>query len=82
MKNRFKPAIIHFLILVFILNALISFSQNKITTPKEFFGFQMGADYKLARWDKIIHYFIPAGQFIIRSHLKPKKLLRCGNFVL
>ena len=57
MKNRFKPAIIHFLILVFILNALISFSQNKITTPKEFFGFQMGADYKLARWDKIVDYF-------------------------
>ena len=29
----------------------------KVTTPQEFFGFQMGADYKLARWDKIVEYF-------------------------
>ena len=29
----------------------------EITTPEEFFGFQMGADKKLARWDKIVEYF-------------------------
>lgn len=33
------------------------FAQNKITSPEEYFGFQMGADYKLARWDKIVDYF-------------------------
>ncbi|MBS3818916.1 peptidase M14 family protein [bacterium] len=27
------------------------------TTPKDFFGFQMGADRKMARWDKIVDYF-------------------------
>jgi len=30
---------------------------GKVTAPQEFFGFQMGADYKLARWDKIVEYF-------------------------
>ncbi|MGB5658346.1 MAG: M14 family zinc carboxypeptidase, partial [Thermoanaerobaculia bacterium] len=29
----------------------------EITTPEEFFGFQMGADKKMARWDKIVEYF-------------------------
>ncbi|HXV63390.1 MAG TPA: M14 metallopeptidase family protein [Vicinamibacteria bacterium] len=30
---------------------------NDITTPEAFFGHQMGADKKLARWDKIVEYF-------------------------
>jgi len=29
----------------------------KITSPEEFYGHQMGADKKLARWDKIVEYF-------------------------
>ena len=29
----------------------------EITTPEEFFGFQLGADKKMARWDKIVEYF-------------------------
>lgn len=28
-----------------------------IPSPEEFFGFKMGADLKLARWDKIVDYF-------------------------
>ncbi len=31
--------------------------MNKVTSPQEYFGFQMGADRKLARWDKIVDYF-------------------------
>ncbi len=34
-----------------------SIAQEKLTSPKEFFGFQMGEDRKLARWDKIVDYF-------------------------
>lgn len=30
---------------------------RNITSPEAFFGFQMGADRKLARWDKIVEYF-------------------------
>ena len=29
----------------------------RITSPHEFFGFQMGTDRKMARWDKIVDYF-------------------------
>jgi len=31
---------------------------KKITSPEEFFGFQMGSDRKMARWDKIVEYFM------------------------
>lgn len=30
---------------------------QEITPPKDFFGFEMGADRELARWDKIVEYF-------------------------
>ena len=29
----------------------------KVTSPEEFYGFRMGDDKKLARWDKIVEYF-------------------------
>lgn len=29
----------------------------EITSPEEFFGFRMGTDRKIARWDKIVDYF-------------------------
>ncbi|MCD6154922.1 MAG: M14 family zinc carboxypeptidase [archaeon GB-1867-097] len=29
----------------------------KITSPEEFFGFKMGSDRKIARWDRIVEYF-------------------------
>ena len=32
-------------------------SAQSITTPEKFFGFQLGADNKMARWDKIVEYF-------------------------
>ena len=28
-----------------------------ITSPEKFFGFQMGADKKMARWDKLVEYY-------------------------
>lgn len=28
-----------------------------LPTPEQYFGFRMGTDYKLARWDKIVDYF-------------------------
>ncbi|MFC2118036.1 M14 family zinc carboxypeptidase [Bacteroidota bacterium] len=44
-------------VLLLGLNTPVSVAQKKITTPEKFFGFQMGADKKLARWDKIVEYF-------------------------
>jgi hypothetical protein len=31
--------------------------MSKVTSPEEFFGFQMGSDRKIARWEKIVEYF-------------------------
>jgi hypothetical protein len=32
-------------------------AQKKITSPDEFFGFKLGTDKKIARWDKIVDYY-------------------------
>jgi hypothetical protein len=32
-------------------------AQAQITPPEKFFGFQMGADRKLVRWDKAVEYY-------------------------
>ena len=32
-------------------------AQQSVSTPEQFFGFRMGTDNKLARWDKIVDYF-------------------------
>ena len=44
---------------IVILGLLISsaIAQHKVTSPGEFFGFELGADRKIARWDKIVDYF-------------------------
>ncbi len=35
----------------------IAVGQVRITSPEEFFGFQLGSDRKIARWDRIVAYF-------------------------
>lgn len=32
-------------------------SKKAIISPQDFFGHQLGADYKIARWDRIVEYF-------------------------
>jgi hypothetical protein len=32
-------------------------SANDITSPEKFFGFQLGSERKLARWDQIVEYY-------------------------
>jgi hypothetical protein len=36
---------------------VLPFVSAQVTTPEKFFGFQLGADGKMARWDKIVEYF-------------------------
>ena len=46
--------------LVFAAAALtgpVTQAQARITPPEQFFGFQMGADRKLVRWDKAVEYY-------------------------
>lgn len=52
-------------IFVLCLMGLVSFAiistlaqaQTKITSPEEFFGFRLGSDRKIARWDKLVEYY-------------------------
>ncbi|HEX3742792.1 MAG TPA: M14 metallopeptidase family protein [Bryobacteraceae bacterium] len=39
-----------------VILAGLAFGQQ-ITTPEKYFGFQLGADKKMARWDKIVDYY-------------------------
>ncbi len=32
-------------------------AQKEITSPEKFFGFQLGSDKNIARWDKIVEYY-------------------------
>jgi len=44
------------LFLIITLAATLGFSQNKITTPKEYFGFNPGDDYYLANYTQYSEY--------------------------
>ena len=36
---------------------LAAVAQGQVTSPEKFFGFQLGSDRKMARWDKIVEYY-------------------------
>ena len=40
-----------------LVSASLFPAAAQITSPDKFFGFQLGADRKMARWDKIVEYF-------------------------
>jgi hypothetical protein len=42
---------------VVLLIAASAFAQSQPPAPEQFFGFSMGAERKLAGWDKIVEYF-------------------------
>ncbi len=42
-------------VMVFCLSGAVAAAETP--TPEQFFGFRMGTDKKLARWDKIVEYF-------------------------
>lgn len=43
--------------ILLILSPIVLSAQDKVTSPESYFGFKMGADRQLARWDKIVDYF-------------------------
>ena len=42
---------------ILTLVAFLAQTLSAVTTPEKFFGFQLGADRKMARWDKIVEYY-------------------------
>jgi hypothetical protein len=50
-----------------------------IPTPEEFFGFQMGADRKLARWDRMVEYYQLLGELSPRLQVVDMGPSTLGN---
>jgi hypothetical protein len=49
-----------FLLVVSVLAStagLLAQAPKAVTSPETFFGFQMGADQKMARWDRMVDYY-------------------------
>jgi len=58
-----RHAVIASLVFVFAAAAVSAAPQaTSIPTPEDFFGFAMGTDEKLARWDRMLEYFDLIGQ--------------------
>lgn len=57
--KNLRKLLISFLLISLISGLFVidSKAQGTITTPEDFFGFKLGTDKKLARWDKLIEYF-------------------------
>ena len=36
--------------------------SNGVTSPESFFGFRLGSDRKIARWDRIVDYYNRLGE--------------------
>ncbi len=53
-KKAFRSLI---LCSVLFVAAAVELPAAEITSPEEFFGFQLGADRKIARWDAIVEYY-------------------------
>ena len=52
---------------------------QEIPSPEEFFGFQMGEDRKLARWDKLVEYYELIGERSDRVHVVNMGPTTLGN---
>jgi len=54
-------------------------SAQQIPSPEEFFGFQMGADRHLARWDKLVEYYQILDRESPRIHVENMGPTTLGN---
>ncbi len=46
-----------YLLMAVLLTGALLGAQTRVTPPATFFGFQLGSDRKIARWDRIVEYF-------------------------
>jgi hypothetical protein len=67
------------LTLALLLSAPAPAAAQQIPSPEDFFGFEMGADHKLARWDKLVEYYRLLDQASDRVHVVEMGLSTLGN---
>jgi hypothetical protein len=46
-----------FLAVSILLSILSAAAQSQVSSPEKFFGFRLGSDRKMARWDRIVEYY-------------------------
>jgi len=61
-RRCIRPALLSVLLLASILFTPTWTAAQQIPSPEEFFGFQMGADRKLAHWDDLLRYYDLIGE--------------------
>jgi len=57
-----------------LLTGTLPATGQQLPSPEEFFGFEMGADRKLAHWDKLVEYYNQLGEQSPRM-----KVVNMGN---
>ena len=58
LQYRYSAVLFLLLICTFLLHPFTNIAEaQQITSPEKYFGFRMGEDQKMARWDKIVDYF-------------------------
>ncbi len=55
------------------LFAPLAITQQKVTSPEEYFGFQLGSDRNMARWDKIVDYY-----YLLEKESDKLKIINMG----
>ena len=70
-------ATIAILVLLFVLPSF-TLAQD-LPSPEDYFGFQMGADRKLARWDKLVEYYTTLGEASPRMNVVEAGPSTLGN---
>jgi len=83
-RRSFSPRIVvgvlFFLLTAFAIpNQAVEAQLQQITTPEEFFGFQMGADRTIARWDRMVEYYNLLQQQSPRIHVVEMGPSTLGN---
>jgi hypothetical protein len=62
MKPRRSVSGLSVFLLAYSLLLPVTLVAQNIPSPEEFFGFQMGADRKLAHWDQLVEYYDLIGE--------------------
>jgi len=57
MRSNGLPVRLISILLTLVFSGAALAQGQPITSPETFFGFRMGADRKLARWDKLVEYY-------------------------
>ena len=57
MLTQLVPCLLLFVIADYGFFARIRAAQQQIISPEKFFGFSLGSDKQIARWDKLVEYY-------------------------